>query len=253
MEGIEHLSHILVSFPTLKLLSRICPLQRPHRKSGDRLYFEFFRVQPMELCVTLRVNTHSRSGDRGSAAKSVYRYTRAAGFPILNLERACMPLISFELYDEFVSRDDFMLKLSFFYAAQAVFQLCKVGGGIEGLQPAASIVYGIGSGVRSFFYEPARYICMNLYRHWLSLTQCANHLPCWLVFTGELLTRLINSASALAGRSVALSKEHKNSLRRASVAHLTLSPILLTRRVVALLTSLWTSHTHTLCTQAAFV
>jgi hypothetical protein len=76
-----------------------------------------------------------------------------------------MQLISFELYDEFVSRDDFMLKLSFFYAAQAVFQLCKVGGGIEGLQPAASIVYGIGSGVRSFFYEPARYICMSLCRH----------------------------------------------------------------------------------------
>lgn len=110
----------------------------------------------MRLYVTVKVNSQSDTADKNNAAMTIYRWTRAAGFPILNLQRASMQLKACEVTDSFLSKQDFAMKLKYEYLSQAIWQLCKVGGGIEVLQPAASFVYGVGSGVRSFFYEPAR-------------------------------------------------------------------------------------------------
>lgn len=116
---------------------------------------EFFRIQPMQVFLTMRLGTEANV-DKDTASLKIYRWTRAAGFPLVNLSYAPIRLNSFELADEFISKQDFMLKISWYYGSQAAIQLCKVGGGIELIQPAAGFVYGIGSGVRSFFYEPAR-------------------------------------------------------------------------------------------------
>jgi vacuolar protein sorting-associated protein 13A/C len=122
-----------------------------------KVYFELLQLHPLRLNLSFASSGDTMSNMPGELGDSMLRtLLRAVGVTLVSLDGAQLTLNAMILEHPFSSRSQLIHRVSSHYQMQFLREVYKIIGAFEFLGNPVSLISGLGTGVKDFFYEPAQ-------------------------------------------------------------------------------------------------
>jgi hypothetical protein len=154
------LSSAASSDPTAVLSQLVCDqrlLYIPANISSTALfYFNVLHIQPISLFLTFKINPDVRSAADDLTFNPIQTVLNAVTGVIGSIDAAPICMASLLISDASGDIATLIGPIVQFYVSQGIREVYKVLFSVEVLGNPVSLVSGVGSGVKDFFYEPAQ-------------------------------------------------------------------------------------------------